>query len=188
MEGGKFYANNPEREKVAGMPRFRFGFCATHGRDQKTPLITWTERDEYGRYICPDCRTKNVPERNPVDHQKRYILNSVSMIPAYLESDLFTPNEIKAIIKPGVELYKAKGSVPSNIEGIRSLGYDYGLLLYNLVKLNDPLKEKLARKTLRILDPTGAWVEYYDNDKPYNCRTRPWESAINIEALIEYLK
>jgi hypothetical protein len=188
IEGGKFYANNPNREKVAGTPRFRFGFCALHGRDQKTPLITWTERDEYGRYVCPDCRNKIVPLRNPVDHQKRYVLNSVSLIPAYLESDIFTPDEIKEIIKPGVELYKAKGSVPSNIEGVRSLGYDYGLLLYNLVKLNDPLKEKLVRKTLHILDPTGAWVEYYDNDKPYNCRTRPWESAINIEALIEYLK
>ncbi len=188
MESGKFYANNPNREKVAGTPRFRFGFCALHGSDQKTPLITWTERDELGRYVCPDCRNKVVPMKNPIDHQKRYILNSVSLIPAYLESDIFTSDEIKEIIKPGVELYKAKGSVPSNINGVRSLGYDYGLLLYNLVRLNDPLKEKLVRKTLHILDPTGAWVEYYDNDKPYNCRTRPWESAINIEALIEYIK
>jgi hypothetical protein len=188
MEGGIFYANNPNREKVAGTPRFRFGFCAIHDRDQKTPLITWTERDEYGRYICPDCRNKFVPERDSIDHNKRYILNSVSLVPGLLGSDLFSPAEVAQIIKPGVEIFRAKGSVPSNIEGIRSLGYDYGLLLYNLVKLNDPLKEKLVRKTLRLLDPTGAWVEYYDNDKPYNCRTRPWESAMNIEAIIEYLK
>jgi len=188
MVGDVFYANNPNREKVAGTPRFRFGFCAIHGKDQKTPLITWTERDGKGRYICPDCRNKVVPESNPIDPNKRYILNSVSLVPGLLGSDLFSPAEIAQIIKPGVEIFRMKGSVPSNIEGIRSLGYDYGLLLYNLVKLNDPLKEKLVRKTLRLLDPTGAWVEYYDNDKPYNCRTRPWESAMNIEALIEYLK
>jgi hypothetical protein len=185
---GKFYANNPFREKVAGAPRFRFGFCAIHDKDQKPPLINWTERDEQGRYICPDCRKKIVPVRNPLDPSKRYFLNSVSLIPAYLGSDLFTREEIRKIIQPGVELYKTKGSVPSNIEGNRSLGYDYGLLLYNLVKLNDPLKEKLVRKILRLMDNTGAWVEYYDNDKPYNCRTRPWESAMNIEALIEYLE
>ena len=113
---------------------------------------------------------------------------SVSFVPGLLGSDLFTPAEVDQIIKPGVEIFKVKGRVSSNIEGIRSLGYDYGLLLYNLVKLNDPLKEKLVRKTLRLLDPTGAWVEYYDNDKPYNCRTRPWESAMNIEAVIEYIK
>ena len=188
MTGHVFYANNPHREKVAGTPRFRFGFCAIHGKDQKTPLITWTERDDKGRYICPDCKNKIVPERNPIDPNKRYILNSVSLVPGLLGRDLFTPVEIAQIIKPGVEIFREKGSVPSNIEGNRSLGYDYGLLLYNMVKLNDPLKEKLVRKTLRLLDPTGAWVEYYDNDKPYNCRSRPWESAMNIEALIEYLK
>ena len=188
MADGIFYANNPQREKIAGAPRFRFGFCAIHGKDQKTPLITWTERDVQGRYICPDCRNKVVPVRNPIDPNKRYILNSVSLVPCLLESDLFSKAEIKDIIRPGLEIYRIKGSVPSNIEGNRSLGYDYGLLLYNLVKLNDPLKEKLVRKTLRLLDPTGAWVEYYDNDKPYNCRTRPWESAMNIEALVEYIK
>jgi hypothetical protein len=43
-------------------------------------------------------------------------------------------------------------------------------------------------KMLDLLDSTGAWVEYYDNDIPFNCRARPWESAINIEAIIEYIK
>jgi hypothetical protein len=38
------------------------------------------------------------------------------------------------------------------------------------------------------VDGTGAWVEYYDNKVPFNCRCRPWESGINIEALIYYLE
>lgn len=191
MESGKLYANSSVREKTAGLPRFRFGFCSVHGQNQKTPLITWTEKNDEGRYICPDCRTKTSSERSgnrAVNHDKRYILNSVSLLPAYLQSDLFTAAEINEIIKPGVELFKTNRSIPSNIEGTRSLGYDYGLLLYNMVMLNNPLKEQVLRKTLNILDPTSAWVEYYDNDKPYNCRTRPWESGVNIEAVIEYVK
>jgi len=187
MESGTFYANNPQRAKMAGLPRFRIGFCALHDREQSSPLITWTERDEYGRYVCPDCRKKIVPFHES-DPDKRVFLNSVSLIPSYIGSDIFSPEEVKNIIKPGVEVFRTKGIIPSNIEGIRSLGYDYGLFLYNMVKLKDPLKEQALHKMLSILDATSAWGEYYDNDKPYNCRTRPWESAINIEALIEYLK
>jgi len=185
---GKLYANNPLREKMANLPRFRFGFCSMHSENQNTPLITWTERDDKGRYICPDCRKKAPGNRGLENSEKRYVLNSVSLVPAYIESDMFTTAEIEEIIKPGVELFKTKGSVPSNLEGIRSLGYDYGLLLYNLVKLNSPLKEDALKKMLDVLNTVGAWDEYYDNDKPYNCRTRPWESAVNVDALVEYIK
>lgn len=187
MDAGKLYANNPLREKIAGMPRFRFGYCEVHSEKQKTPNMTWVEKEPKGRYICADCRTKELPEYN-LDREKLYSLNSVNLIPLYIKSDLFTTKEIEAIVKPGIELFKTTGFVPSNVEGNRSLGYDYGLFLYNMVKLNDPLKEQMLRKTLSVLDPTGAWVEYYDNDKPFNCRSRPWESAINIEAVIEYIK
>jgi hypothetical protein len=95
---------------------------------------------------------------------------------------------IFSLIKPGIELFSQTGEVPSNIEGRRALGYDSGLMLYNLVKLKSDIKEKALAKMLELLDDTDAWVEYYDNDKPINCRCRPWESAINIEALIEYIK
>jgi hypothetical protein len=185
---GKLYANNPLREKMANLPRFRFGFCSIHSENQSTPLITWTERDDKGRYICPDCRKKNPGNKGLDNSGKRYLLNSVSLVPAYIESDMFTSAEIEEIMKPGLELFKSKGSVPSNLKGIRSLGYDYGLLLYNLVKLNSSLKEVALRKMLGVLNSVGAWDEYYDSDKPYNCRTRPWESAVNVDALVEYIK
>jgi len=60
-------------------------------------------------------------------------------------------------------------------------------MLYNLVKLDHPPKDSLLKKMLDLLDSSGAWVEYYDHDKPYNCRCRAWESAINVEADIEYI-
>jgi len=186
FENGIFYANNPLREKVAELPRFRIGFCALHDENQTTPLITWTERDDKGRYVCPDCRNKIT--RPDIDESgKRFVLNSVSLVPGYIESDLFSKSEIQEIINPGLKLFASKGCVPSNLDGIRSLGYDYGLLLYNLVKLNSPLKEAALNKMLGVLNSAGAWDEYYDNDKPYNCRTRPWESAVNITALVEYI-
>jgi hypothetical protein len=30
----------------------------------------------------------------------------------------------------------------------------------------------------------SAWVEYYEDGKPFNTRCRPWESGINLEAAI----
>jgi hypothetical protein len=37
-----------------------------------------------------------------------------------------------------------------------------------------------------MVDPTGAWVEYYINGVPHLTRCRPWESAINLEAVLHY--
>jgi hypothetical protein len=160
--------------------------------DQKSPIMTWLEMSPYGDYRCLDCWYKGAPDQNSrwmeKDNEKRYVLNSVSLLPLYIGTDIFPEDEIRDIIRPGVELFERTGLIPSNLEGTCSLGYDYGLMLYNMVKLNIPLKEKVLGKMLDILDPTGAWVEYYDNDVPYSCRTRPWESAINIEAVVEYIK
>lgn len=185
---GKLYANSPQREKMAVLPRFRFGFCAKHSRNQSTPQITWTERDNKGRYICPDCWFKEAGFSGLENPEKRYILNSVNFVPTYIESDLFTKSEINAIIRPGIELFETKGIVPSNLEGNKSVGYDYGLLLYNLVKLDDSLKDEALKLMLKVSNSAGAWDEYYNDNKPYNCRTRPWESAVNITALVEYIK
>ena len=42
------------------------------------------------------------------------------------------------------------------------------------------------QKALQMVDPTGAWVEYYLNGAPHGTRCRPWESAINLEAVLHY--
>ena len=39
-----------------------------------------------------------------------------------------------------------------------------------------------------LLDPTGAWVEYYADGQPQGTRCRPWESAINCLAILKHLK
>ena len=184
VENNNYYANNPLREKVAGTPRFRFSFCDNTVSHVSTDTLTWTEKNAQGYYLCPKCRDKILPEMGEKD--KKYILNSVIMIPLYMDSDMFTSAEIEEFLKSGIERFAFNGAVSSSIEGTRSLGYDYGLMLYNMVKLNNPLKERLLDKTLEIVDDAGAWVEYYDNDIPSGCRCRPWESAMNVEAIINY--
>jgi hypothetical protein len=39
---------------------------------------------------------------------------------------------------------------------------------------------------MNALDETGAWVEYYNENGAGGTFCRPWESAINLEAAIEF--
>ena len=43
-------------------------------------------------------------------------------------------------------------------------------------------------KVLELADDTGSWAEYYRNHQPYNTRCRPWESAINVEAILHWIE
>jgi hypothetical protein len=47
---------------------------------------------------------------------------------------------------------------------------------------------KIYDKTLSVVDQEGSWSEYYLDDRPSGTRCRPWESAINIEAVINWAK
>ena len=42
--------------------------------------------------------------------------------------------------------------------------------------------------TLDMADECGMWAEYYKNGVPYGCRCRPWESAVNLEAIAYYME
>jgi hypothetical protein len=61
-------------------------------------------------------------------------------------------------------------------------------LLYALTELNCPMARALYEKTLELADSTGAWAEYYRDHKPAGTRCRPWESAINVEALLHWVE
>lgn len=180
------YANNPKREEYLSRPRFKIAFCDGHTLHQNTLHLSWCELSNQGYYLCPNC--KNDPMPDFIESDKRYILNSINLVPVYIQSDLFTAQELDKILTPIINAFHEKGYISSDSTGTRSLGYDYGLLLYNMVTLDYRDSDKVLSVMLEILDSTGAWVEYYDNKKPYNCRCRPWESAINIEAIIEYVK
>jgi len=179
---GRIYVNNPARLDYVKKPPFEWGFCQLSNMGEHGWYWGWLLHDENSDYYCcPECYGKEHPQ--PFDRKKRYQLSSASLLPAFYESRLFSEQEMERFSAPYVDLFEKNGFVPSDANGSRSLGYDYGLFLYTMSVQKHELRVPALKAMLKILDETGSWVEYYDNGKPFNCRCRPWESAINIDAL-----
>ena len=68
----------------------------------------------------------------------------------------------------------------------KKVGYDLGLAAYAVQRYLPDLSETMLKGMLNLRDSVGAWTEYYVDDKPNGCMYRPWESAINISALLSY--
>ena len=185
FKDGVFITNNPDRKKYIELPRFRHGVCeGCLTESGHHPLFFgWTEINENGRYLCASCKVnKNLEKAEDIV----YVLQSVSLIPLYIGSDLLTNEELTKLVDVIAEQYKKTGSLPSRPNGNTTVGYDYGLLLYTLAALDHPLADEIYRKTLEVADQTAVWVEYYIDGVPKYTRCRPWESGINLEALINY--
>jgi len=189
--------NNPERTELAELPRFRHGVCERGGSDclvyRKYGFggVDWTEQDENGRYQCMNCLAQGpLPEAET----KIYRLVSVSLTPLYFQSGLLSPAELKPVVDEIFRSFQKTGVLTSrtNSETVednqRSVGYDYGLVLFSMIQTGSKGKQEVYMKTLDIVDEIGAWSEYYIGDTPSGTRCRPWESAINLEALIEYAR
>ncbi|MBE5767050.1 MAG: hypothetical protein E7335_07805 [Clostridiales bacterium] len=186
FQGGQLMANCPEREKDSELPRFHFGWCDSCIIDNKIGYIGWLERTEDGLYRCPDCMTEQV--KNPIPELRAYSLSSVALLPAWHGFDFLTDDEQAEILQPFLDAYKKTHSVTSRQDESgdrRALGYDYALLLGAMTKARHPLMEDLLSLTLDILDEVGTWAEYYIDNEPFNCRCRPWESAINLAVCLD---
>jgi hypothetical protein len=179
FENDHLYANNPTRSTGLKLPQFRHGVCES--LQDGCEFFGWTQRNDNNRYLCPVCFTKyNIPKAEP----KRYLIQSVSLVPLYIGSDMFTEKEISLMVNEITDHYRTTGTLPSRPDGKITVGYDYGLLLYNLTLLNNRLKVDIYEKMLSVLDETGSWVEYYKDNVQSGTRYRPWESAINLEAAV----
>ncbi|MGI6705109.1 MAG: hypothetical protein ACOX6S_02205 [Clostridia bacterium] len=176
-EGDRLVANNSDRCLGEALPRFRHGVC------EADFSFGWTERDKDGRYVCSKCFGQEREKKAPGE---RYYLQSVSLMPLYIGSSLFTKEEIRKMVDEIVLQYKTTGKLPSRPEGNRAVGYDYGLLLYSLTELASPFAREIYKRMLSLVDDTGAWVEYYEDHQPQGTRYRPWESGINLEAALYY--
>ncbi len=183
---GQLAANNPLRAGLpGGSPRFRHGVCQRCIAEGRFRSIGWTERSPGGSYLCPECLARG--DDTPVE-PRRYRLQSVSLTPLYFRSDLFDKEELRPAVETIVRSYQRTGRLPSRPDDGRdvTVGYDYGFLLYALTERDYPEAREIAEKTLLLADPTGAWVEYYVGHQPAGTRCRPWESAINLEALLHW--
>ena len=184
---GRLITNNPRRAETASLPRFRHGVCEHCHAEKRPRPVGWTERSAAGRYLCPRCLAEGpyIPAE-----PRAYALQSVSLTPLYFGSDLFDREELAPLVEEIVQRYRATGSLPSRPDDERriAVGYDYAFLLYALTELSHPFAVHLYEKTLALADPTGAWVEYYADHGPRGTRCRPWESGINIEALLHFAR
>ena len=183
---GRLITNNPERAAAAPMPLFRHGVCERCMAEGEFKHLTWNERSSTGRYLCPRHMAMGPYPAAPV---KVYALASVSMVPLYFHSSLLSKDELAPIVrKLATDFLQAgsfQGADEPSVHG-KIVGYDLGMLVYALTELHDPLAEAVYNRALQMVDPTGTWAEYYLDGSPQGTRCRPWESAINIAALLHY--
>lgn len=179
MKDGRLATNNPARVVAAEMPRTRHGVC------ERCQSVEWTLRTAAGRYVCLSCLNADpLPEAPP----QTFYLQSVSLTPIYFHAATVKKEEQRGEVEAIVKQYKDTGRLPSRPDGNVAVGYDYGLLLYALTELHHPAAKDLFEKTLDLADATGAWAEYYRDHQPSGTRCRPWESAINVEALLHWIE
>ena len=183
---GRPITNNPARAAAASLPQFRHGVCERCMEEKRFHHLTWNERNVNGRYLCPVCMAMGPYPAAPV---MTYSLASVTMLPIYYHSSLFSTEELTPIVhKLANDLLRTgsfQGADTPSVPG-KIVGYDLGMLVNALTELHDPLAAPVYERALQMVDPTGAWAEYYVDGKPHGTRCRPWESAINIEALLRY--
>jgi hypothetical protein len=171
--------NNPKRTTLAAMPDSRHGVC------ESCITVQWTRRTANNRYVCVSCLNKDpLPAVDPT----LYLLQSVSLTPLYFHAATIGKEELRGQVASIFAEYKRTGRLPSRPDGEVSVGYDYGLLLYAMTEIGHPEARVLFEKTLELADETGAWAEYYRDHKPTGTRCRPWESAINVEALLHWIE
>jgi len=186
------WTNNPQRALYATLPRFRHGVCESAGINclmTKYNGIVWTERNVNNRYVCAACIRE---EPLPAAEYITYNILSVALSPFYMGFTIVPyeklTNAVHAIHRdfmPTAEMISRMELCDQKNE-IRTVGYDYGFLLTALNKLDMKESQSVYEKTLSVVDEVGSWSEYYLDNKPSGTRCRPWESAINLEALIEF--
>ncbi len=173
---GVLVANRPERMGIGELPTRRHGVCE-EGMRRGELHDTWLTLDETGHYNCPRCTAdggfRGLPALGPVE------IPSVSLLPAYLGTDLLAPEEILSTCR------RILASV-SPLD--RCVGYDPPLLLYALCACGGS-EDEIAQTVDRVLglrDAGGSFHEYYDGGKPVaDCnRHRPWESGYALDALL----
>ena len=187
LHEGKIRTNNPNRLQGEEPPRYRHGVCEVGFEDclDKSYTVVPTERDAYGRYVCPLCLAHGLTPPKP--EETEFFVQSVSLVPRYLRSDLLSDADIRPVVQGLWETIQATGKVVSRIGAVNTVGYDYGLLLMSLDALEMDGADEMLRLMLEARDDTGVWVEYYDEGGPKGCRYRPYESGINLDAIVRYI-
>jgi hypothetical protein len=180
IQGKTLYCNKPGLYSSDNAPLRRWGVMECgHG-------FGVSYRTANGRYVCIECLGKG--EDLPAVPPKRYEIISTAFMPLWVHSDLVPGTILEAMVTGICRAWKKTGKLPSRPDGDLTVGYDYGLTLYAMKRctpLDTEAFESLKKAMLDIRDSAGAWVEYYKSGVPSGTPCRPWESAVNIAALLE---
>ena len=183
LDGDRIWANAPEREALITPPRFRHGVC-----EARTPEhFGWVERNRHGRYVSPAAANHDLPE----EHPPRTVIHSVSLLPVYLGSDILSLEETRTAVEGVLTAASTTtGYIPTVPGGSGFVGYDPGLLLLNLLYLQDDRADAAYERMMRTLDDVQYWNEYYAQDGTAGLciRANMWASGINAEAAVAYLR
>ncbi|OUP85808.1 hypothetical protein B5F07_03860 [Lachnoclostridium sp. An169] len=163
---GRLMANRIFQEPY---PKKRFGKgvcsrCLTYG---------WIEQEPDGQYVCCECYGKGAGIRKK---RRAVEVQSVQLMPLFIGTDLFSVSELEEMILLSAESPAQK----------KFTGYDLGLLLVNILETAPSLAETIYDKLLDSEDEMGGWSEFYVNGVPGGTYCRPWESGINVYAMIKY--
>lgn len=115
-----------------------------------------------------------------------------SLFPLYYKMESDFPNRLKANVITTKSYFltdsKTLPLVPE-IGDKRYLGHDLGYLLWNLIEINDDLKDKVydALVNGNSVQCWGSFNESYDADgKPNYNNLRTFETGVNIDAIAKY--
>ena len=184
IKDGRLMLNNPKRAELCTYPEYRYGVCMYPGHEGYRGILKHYKGSLYFSKEWYGKADSNIEPEPP----EEFYLSSVNLTPIFINSTLFSRKEKENMLNKVVEVYKKTGKIIQHQSNERLLGYDYGLFLYALVEFNNPLAGEIFKKMMELRDETGAWNEYYLNDVPCGTCYRIWESGINIEAAIRYVK
>lgn len=182
VRNGHYTLNAPERLEGLALPQYRYGVCMNLGQGE-CAFFGWTKLCRGGVYLCPRCQNRKAL---PVRKDRPYQLPSALLMPAYLGADLLKEETVTAYLHQLSMQMEKEGQVFSNPAEKKNVGYDYGLMLLNFARYQIPNAQAVFEKLLELRDEAGVWSEYYINDEPNGTRYRPWESAINLDAMLQY--
>ncbi|MHB1453861.1 MAG: hypothetical protein ACYCYM_07915 [Saccharofermentanales bacterium] len=181
----RYIANNPIRSEKITHPLYRYAICATIGESVHCVHLGWTKRTSEGTYLCTSCRMANLHAKEKHDI---YSVESVNLFPAYIGQKFLPDVVFKKRASELAEHFYLTGQFTSLENSIRTIGYDYGLLLFNLASISSPYGEYIYQKVLDMADECGSYAEFYNNGIPSGTRYRAWESAVNIVGMLEFVR
>jgi len=177
---GRYITNYPPHTPVEEYPDSRHGVC-----EDCNNILTTLTKTSTNRYVCSKCINHTLL---PAWKPKIYELAASKLAPIYIGASLVPDEIIESYLDEMANLYLQTGEMPSGCPKGECVGYDYGMFLYALTLRHHPSAKQLYELTLKVIDETGVWCEYYRDGIARSTRCRPWESAINIEAVLTYLE